>query len=467
MKKVLSLSLLTLLLVLSGCTRLRDFAGTWQDVNSDYQIQVTDSGIRDNISGQEVSYVRDGNEVTYVDLSRDVITTQLVFDGNSKLYAYIGDEVREFRRIGDKEFSASILDQRQRPQGEHRTFTLKSRVGLQSVELYDNGAFLIQRDAQEVSGVYVQSATGRTLTLYSYTPQDTFDTSSLYLSSDQSQVYGYKLTPDGPLSVTVKRPNAASDTPSGYLLDGVVMYEDGSVRYTFTLDGKCTVVAQNTATIVYNYSIGPTGLIYLSDEGALLSEYDYMYYDYDSNAVYRVVLESSSWDEFVRQLTAKVSKPAVAKEVAYSVSTAPTRLLPITSGSPPDPNSSHIWSSLVVLDVQYIHKSCQQIAAELERIQSDDMARREYEWSLMTEQERFAQTVRNQEEAYRKARLEMDAKMQALIAEYQTTLPTGYQYWAYTPELSNVGYAEDTSYGNPDTAEDVYESDSVAETEQP
>lgn len=444
MRKFALISLLVFLLTLSGCSRQRQFVGSWKDVNEDYTLYVDGSYIYDNISGQPMTYTRDRDGIVFVDTACDMVTTQLKFDGNNTVFLYINGRVREFERLKGEQTWSNLLNRDVEPGEFSRVFVRKSQTGPDFIDFSSNNLFTIQQGEQELEGAYMKSFDGFSVILYYVEEGRGLRTTTVLSSPGLDLLYGFELEKDGPLEVSAKRSSLTSDAPSGYLLDGIVGYQDSSTTFMFDMEGKCVKSSSNRDTVTYNYSVSSDGLITLGDEDGLLPEYDYMYYNVDSNSIYRVVFECSGWDEYLQQLLVQPTEHDLDIAISYSVSVPPTELIPTSLRDIQQSNPAYVWGSLEAVDAEYTSAACNQIAVKTESILSDDMARREYERSLMSEKERFMMQVRDQEKAYQRARAEMDAKMQAIIAEHQSSSSTPNYQSPYYVERSSAGYAGDT-----------------------
>lgn len=464
MKKLYAFLLLVLCgASLAGCHLERDFTGYWKDVDSDYALYVDGDTLTDNVFGLGTTYQLHDRQLQYIDPSTDVVITELKWDGNNKVSAYANGKFRTFERQDGDCFTSTLLSAGAEPKGDKTIFERKSNVGPEIITLYDNGVCTVDR----FRSVAACSISDGSVILYYYSDVSTISSEVLLSDLENGFVYGYLLENDGKLYIEPKYANVTSEVPSGYTLEGVALYEDLSVTFTFTPDGKCSKKSDTGDVTEYNYSIGADGLITLGEVNGVVQEYDYMYLDTTQGRIYRVVYSSSSWGKYLKQLTDGSGSTSVETDGNYSVSNQPRDLLYQALQSTYIRNPEYIWGSIGQDDSYYTMYTAASITAELERIAKDDIARREREQALKSEREKFLEQVRQQEEAQRRLRAEMDARVQADIESGQYTRHS-YQYgndssYAYD---SQTGYDVDSGFGNPVTANDTVSGANVVEPQQ-
>lgn len=456
------LYIVSLLVLLSGCSLSRNLEGLWEDSASGYKMYISEGAITDSVYKLPVKYSLADNRVQYTTYAGDIVYTGLRWEGSNTVSGYFGGQCRQMQRVDSGDIEDVMQENVTPCSAPVTTYERISAVGPQRVDLSDAYTFSVDATDSPVSGIYASTFDGSAVVLYYFDEAGLLTTEVLLSSPGSRELYGYVLAHDGGLIVTPKYSNVATLDPSGYSLDGIVQYADASVTFTFTPDGKCVARSSNAYQVVYNYSISATGLVTLSDEDGISGVCDYMFLDAERGELYRVVLKTSSWNDYVQQLTTSADVEYQETDVEYTVSSQSNALLYYALRDTYRGNLDVIWGQLGGDDAQYITSTSDKIATELERIAQEDMERREREQSLKSERERFLAQVQQREEEERRLRAELEARAQAAIAEQQSSSTrfaiSEQPYW----ENGQAGYDVDSSFENPVTADSEQSSTNVA-----
>lgn len=429
MRRLLSVFLcFTLLFHLTGCHRERDFSGTWVDSSegSTFAIYVDGNVFTDNVSGVLRSCNIANGKMTYCSLAGDTIVTDLKFDGNNTVSLFMDTQWYTLTRGEPEPFTSTLLSRGDSPTGSAVSYTRLSMVGPEELGLYPNGVFDF---GGLLSGVYSRSVDDSVLALYCNGDIQQIYVDVLYSTGEGSYVYGYPMEIDGTLYADAKYDNKVSEVPSGYTLDGSVSYNGGSVVFDFQPEGLCTKTVDNTYVVEYNYNVNSEGLITLGDSSGLLHEYDYLFFDHECGTVCRLVYKLSSWTAFLNGIISTGETASGADMGEYTVAAPAHDLISGALQCAFVGSNSPAYYDLAWEDSEYTATSVDTIKSELERIASEDIARREYELSRKTERERFLEQVRRQEEAEARARAEMDARAQAAIESSRSGQSSTWYDW--------------------------------------
>lgn len=103
---------------------------------------------------------------------------------------------------------------------------------------------------------------------------------------------------------TVPKPkitNAVEE--AGYLLEANVKNNITGITYKLHIDGTANVILADGKTLDYTYSADEDGLVTLVPRTAMgyAMEPDYLFYETDTNRLYRVVYTASSWSNYIEQ----------------------------------------------------------------------------------------------------------------------------------------------------------------------
>lgn len=422
MKRALTLLCLLSLLSLSACSRAgHDLTGTWEDVEDDsYRVQFTGQDTyKDTLYGITLSCTElEDNVLLYASPAGDMYFVPVSWTWGGNPVLEIGGMHRELRRVSDSDITAVYKDID--VNNLTSEYTLKSQLGVQSslrVDDQNNAEFELnfgEPNEDNVNAISGKSAISTVSNLLTFYYEDGSESEEFRLSDSGSYISSLPLSVDGTISAEVSYSNPSLSQENGYTLDGTVFYPDGSIFYKFSSDGICTKEMYTGSSLEYSYYVDTDGLITLAAKGGNGS-YDYMYYDHTTNTVYRLVYQRNSWQDYLSSLL--YTEVLTEKESSTDYVVMPPQSKPATDDEPAtNPLDSALgYCNLPVFELESTNKVMQEIQDIQDSIKEDDIARREYELSLLSEQERLiAQAKAVQEERARLQAL-MDARVQAEI----------------------------------------------------
>lgn len=422
MKKFVLIFLLLIFLFTAGCRgEEHDILGTWEDVNDKTFKVVFDVNetYTDSVYGVQLPCTpSEDGALLYNSAAGDVCYAPYSWKWGGNLMVEIGGMRRELRRVSSQNVTAKYEAINESAIASE--YTLKSQLGVQSVLRVDdksNAEFELNFGSTDddvsnaVMGKSAISTVSHRLVFYFENGKE-FE--CFNLSESGTYITSLPLKSDGVLQSDVSYSNPSLAQRNGYTLDGTVLYDDGSIYYRFQSDGICIKTSYTGVSLEYNYYVDTEGLITLAAKGALGS-YDYMFLDVEDNIIYRLVYQRNSWQDYLSSMLYTESHSSDASTTECVVLPGPT---PTSGGTAliANPLDNALgYCDLPSYEIEFTSTVLQQIQDIQDSIKEDDIARREYELSLLSEQERLAKQAREIQEERARLQALMDARVQAEI----------------------------------------------------
>lgn len=264
--------------------------GTWKDVSEDYYVVFRENGTYvESVFNIPRTFTYDTEHISYYDVTGELRSSVLFANYGAHMTLTLNGKTHVLKKVRDGE-NAKLSNWSEGFSGEPRAAykVLNDFDGSNYVRLFSDSMYRSVWYGTEITGKYVQPRDGK---VYLLAPDGSI--SGQLVEWDNGYVTGLL---EG--AVSCETVEGTSIGRKCLVLSGEVFDSSAGTHYEFVDDDTVIVTLCGTHEIEFVYAAGTDGLVTLSDIAGA-GERDYLYVDTLTGEVYRYVLASDSWFDFL------------------------------------------------------------------------------------------------------------------------------------------------------------------------